>query len=98
MWVRCNIPNGIITWNARVSITNNNVPVIGTQEAYVYTGGGTPIDIINIPAQITGSGNGVILKNAGTLPGGTTPTNTFRFTLNNTSGGNVPAFWGYTQL
>ena len=98
MWVRASIPNGIIAWNATVTVTNTNVPVLGTQDAWVYTGGGTPIDIVNIPAQITSSGTNTILKNSGPLPGGTISTNVFRFTFNNTSGGTVPVFYGYTQL
>ena len=31
MWMRGNIPNGICVWNATVSITNTNVPVLGNQ-------------------------------------------------------------------
>ena len=31
MWVIGNIPNGIISWNANVNVTNANVPIVGSQ-------------------------------------------------------------------
>jgi hypothetical protein len=95
MWMRCNIPNGIVTWNATATITNNNVPVVGAQYAWVYTGGTTPIDLVTQPTQFVGTNNSIV-RSVGAGVG--TTTNRFDFVLNNTSGGNVPAYYGYTQL
>jgi hypothetical protein len=44
LWVDCNIPNGILAYNATATVTNSNVPVVGAQYAWVYDGGGSPID------------------------------------------------------
>jgi len=49
-----NIPNGIIVWFARVTLSNTNVAALGMQYAWVYSGGGTPINIVSIPSQIVG--------------------------------------------
>jgi hypothetical protein len=95
MWVYGNIPNGIIGWNATATISNNNVPVVGTQYAWVYTGGGSPLDLVAIPNNFIGTA-GTIVKTAG--GGVTLPTNTFRFTINNTSGANQTVFYGFTKL
>jgi hypothetical protein len=95
MWVRGNIPNGIITWNASCTITNNNVPVVGSQYCWVYSGGGTPLDITSIPNQFVGTVN-TIVRTPGS--GVTIPTDTFRFTINNTSGATQTVFYGWTQL
>jgi hypothetical protein len=59
MWVKGNIPNGIITWNATVSVSNTNVPAIGYQYAWNYTGGGTPISLTSIPNQIKGASGAI---------------------------------------
>jgi len=48
------IPNGIIVWFARVTLSNTNVAALGMQYAWVYNGGGTPINIVSIPSQIVG--------------------------------------------
>lgn len=95
MWMRCNIPNGIITWNATATVTNTNVPAVGTQYAWVYSGGGTPIDIVTLPIQFIGT-SGSIVRSAGGGVG--TTTNRFDFVLNNTSGATQTAYYGYTQL
>jgi hypothetical protein len=39
MWVNGNIPNGIINWNATVTLSNPNVPVIGVQYGWYYLAG-----------------------------------------------------------
>jgi hypothetical protein len=93
MWVYANIPNGIIAWNATVSVTNSNVPVVGSQYAWVYNGGGTPIDFTSIPNQITGTNNSIVRS---TISGNTS--NVFTFGINNTSGSTQTVYFGYIKL
>jgi len=94
IWVRGNIPNGIITYLATVVVTNTNVPVVGAQYAWVYNGGGTPIDFTSIPNQFTGTGNAIVRSS--TSPSATT--NIFDFGINNTSGSSQTVYWGYVTL
>jgi hypothetical protein len=94
MWVDCNIPNGILTWNATATVTNTNVPVVGAQYAWVYNGGGTPIDFTSIPNQFIGTANTIVRSNV--APSSTT--NRFDFGINNTSGGNVTVRYGWIQI
>jgi hypothetical protein len=94
MWVDCNIPNGILVWNATATVTNTNVPVVGYQYAWVYDGGGTPIDFTNIPNQFVGTTNAIVRSN--TAPSATT--NRFDFGINNTSGGNVTLRYGWIAI
>jgi len=94
LWVDCNIPNGILAYNATATVTNSNVPVVGAQYAWVYNGGGTPIDFVSIPNQFTGTANTIVRSN--TAPSATT--NRFDFGINNTSGGNVTVSYGWIQI
>ena len=94
MWVDCNIPNGILTWNATATVTNTNVPVVGAQYAWVYTGGGSPIDFTSIPNQFTGTANTIVRSSV--APSSTT--NRFDFGINNTSGNAVTVRYGYTKV
>jgi hypothetical protein len=94
MWVKGNIPNGIITWNATLSVSNSNVPAIGTQYAWNYTGGGTPISLTSIPDQIKGVA-GTISTDA-TYEG--TTSNRFDFGISNTSGESQTVYYGYTKI
>jgi len=94
LWVDCNIPNGILAWNATATITNSNVPVVGAQYAWVYTGGGTPIDFTSIPNQFTGTANTIVRSSV--APSATT--NRFDFGINNTSGGNVTVRYGWVSI
>jgi hypothetical protein len=91
MWVRGNIPNGIITWNATATVMNDNVPVLGQQFAWVYTGGETPIDFTTIPAQFIGTANTIVRSD----PSPASPTNRFTFGINNASGSSRTVYWGY---
>jgi hypothetical protein len=93
LWVRCNIPNGIIAYQATVSVTNTNVPVLGTQRAWNYTGGGSPILLTTMPTQIVGA-EGTI----STAVVSTTTANRFDFVINNTSGSSQTVYWGYVVL
>ena len=94
MWVKGNIPNGIITWNATLSISNSNVPAIGTQYAWNYTGGGSPILLTTIPDQIKGVAGTISTDN--TYVGSTS--NRFDFGISNTSGDAVTVYYGYTKI
>jgi hypothetical protein len=94
LWVDCNIPNGILVWNATATVTNTNVPVVGAQYAWVYNGGGTPIDFTSIPNQFIGTSDTIVRSN--TAPSSTT--NRFDFGINNTSGGNVTVRYGWIAI
>ena len=92
MWVRGNIPNGIITWNATATVTNDNVPVLGQQYAWNYNAIiPMPLEITALPVQFIGTANTIITSN--TYGGG--PSNTFTFTVNNASGSSRTVYWGY---
>jgi hypothetical protein len=94
MWVDCNIPNGILAWNATGTVTNTNVPVVGYQYAWVYNGGGTPIDFTSIPNQFIGTANTIVRSNV--APSSTT--NRFDFGINNTSGNSQAVRYGWIQI
>jgi hypothetical protein len=96
LWVRGNIPNGIITYTATVSVTNSNVPVIGQQFAWNYEGAGNPITFTSIPDQIIGTAGAI--SNANPAVG--TTTNTFVFGINNSTANaeNVTVSYGYTTV
>ena len=93
MWVNGNIPNGICVWNATVTVTNTNVPVIGQQFAWYYLGGNALV-LTSIPAQIIGT--------AGTIstasPAVGTTTNVFTFGITNNSGSSQVVNWGYVTI
>jgi hypothetical protein len=93
LWVRCNIPNGIIAYQATVAVTNTNVPVLGTQRAWNYTGGGSPILLTTMPTQIVGTDGAI-----STAVVSTTTANRFDFVIQNTSGSNQTVYWGYITL
>jgi hypothetical protein len=94
IWVDCNIPNGILAYNATATVTNGNVPVVGVQYAWVYNGGGTPIDFVSIPNQFVGTANTIVRSSVS--PSATT--NRLDFGINNTSGGNVTVRYGYVKI
>jgi len=94
LFVDCNIPNGILAWNATATVTNSNVPVVGQQFAWVYNGGGTPIDFTSIPNQFVGTGNTIVRSSVSP----SVTTNRFDFGINNTSGGNVTVSYGYVKI
>jgi hypothetical protein len=94
LWALGNIPNGIIVYNATVSVSNSNVPVIGVQYAWNYTGAGNPILFTSIPSQIIGTA-GAISTDSPTVG---TSTNTFVFGIQNTTGSNVTVNYGYLKI
>ena len=99
MWVRGNIPNGIVVWNATVSVTNPNVPVIGSHYGWYYPGGPPgPTDVLKlntIPLQITGI-QGDISSTIST--GVDHATNIFTFNITNNSGASQIINYGYITL
>ena len=93
LWVLGNIPNGIIVYNATVSVSNTNVPVIGYQYAWNYTGGSSPISFTSIPAQIIGT--------AGAISTASPPvasTNTFVFGIQNNTVSGITVNYGYLKI
>jgi len=94
IWVRGSIPNGIIAYNATATVTNSNVPVVGQHFAWVYNGGGTPIDFTSIPNQFIGTSNTIMRSSV--APSATT--NRFDFGINNSSGSSQTVYWGYVTL
>jgi hypothetical protein len=93
LWLNRNIPNGIIVWNATVSVSNTNVPAIGYQYAWNYTGGGNILAFTSIPDQIIGTAGAI--SNASTAVANT---NVFSFGINNTSGNAVTVNYGWIQI
>jgi hypothetical protein len=94
MWVRGNIPNGIVVWNATVTVTNNNVPVIGQQFAWYYPAPGNALVLTSIPAQIIGTANTI----SNSTPSVGSTTNVFEFTIDNNSGNSAVVNYGYTKI
>jgi hypothetical protein len=97
MWMRGNIPTGIVVWNATVSVTNTNVPVVGTQYGWYYAGGGPggsdTLVLNSIPAQIVGTAG-----NISTATVSTTTANVFTFSITNNSGSSCTVNYGYITL
>lgn len=93
MWVNGNISNGICVWNATATVTNNNVPVIGSQYAWYYTGGSNLV-FTSIPAQIIGTEGAISTS----LPSVGTTTNVFTFGITNNSETSQVVNWGYNRL
>jgi len=92
MWVNGNIPNGIVNWNATVTLSNNNVPVIGVQYGWYYVAGSALV-LTSIPSQIVGTA-GTISTSA---PAGSN-TNTFTFGITNNSGTPQIVYYGYVKV
>jgi hypothetical protein len=92
MWVNGNIPNGIINWNATVTLSNTNVPVIGVQYGWYYVAGGNLV-LTSIPNQIVGTAGSI-----STSSPGVSNSNTFTFGITNNSGSSQIVYYGYTQL
>ena len=92
MWMKGNIPNGICVWNATVSITNTNVPVLGNQYGWYYTAGNALV-LTSIPSQIIGTSGSIITTNPNP-----TDSNTFTFGITNNSGTNQTVFYGYKTI
>jgi hypothetical protein len=92
MWVNGNIPNGIVAWNATVTLTNSNVPAVGTQYGYYYSVGNALV-LTSMPNQIVGTAGAIVT----TAYGGST-SNVFTFGITNNSGSSQTVDWGYNVL
>jgi hypothetical protein len=94
LWVRANVPNGIISYIATAAVTNTNVPVLGTQRAWNYTGAGSPILFTTLPTQLIGTEGAISTSN----PSVGTTTNVFVFGLANSTEENITVQYGYTKI
>jgi hypothetical protein len=93
MWVNGNIPNGIVTWNATVNVSNPNVPAIGSQYAWYYAAGNALV-LTAIPDQIVGTVG--VISTSSSYAGNTA--NVFTFGITNNSTSTQVINWGYTTL
>lgn len=92
LWVRGNIPNGIVSWNATVSVSNTNVPAIGTQYGWYYKQGNELV-LTALPTNIVGTAGAIsednpIVGNVGT---------TFSFGITNNTAENQTVYYGSLQ-
>jgi hypothetical protein len=92
MWVNGNIPNGIVIWNATVTLTNTNVPAIGQQFGWYYAAGNALV-LASIPSQIIGTAGGI--SNASPAVANS---NVFTFSITNNSGSSQTVYYGWTQI
>lgn len=92
IWVRGNIPNGIVKYIATVVVTNTNVPVLGSSYGWYYAAGNALV-LTAIPTQIVGTVNSI-----STAVVSTTTANVFTFGITNNSGSSQVVEWGYTKL
>ena len=92
MWVNGNIPNGIVNWNATVTLSNSNVPVVGVQYGWYYLAGNA-LELTSIPSQIVGTA-GTISTSAPAVSN----SNTFTFGITNNSGTPQIVYYGYVKV
>ena len=92
MWVNGNIPNGIVNWNATVTLSNANVPVIGVQYGWYYLAGNV-LELTSIPSQIVGTAGSII-----TTSPAVSNSNTFTFGITNNSGSSQIVYYGYVKI
>jgi hypothetical protein len=92
MWVNGNIPNGIVNWNATVTLSNSNVPAIGVQYGWYYLAGNALV-LTSIPSQIVGTAGSISTS----TPAGSN-TNTFTFGITNNSGSSQIVYYGYIKV
>jgi len=92
MWVNGNIPNGIVNWNATVTLSNTNVPAIGVQYGWYYIAGNALV-LTSIPSQIIGSPGSI-----STASPPISNSNTFTFGITNNSVSTQIIYYGYTLV
>jgi hypothetical protein len=92
MWVNGNIPNGIVNWNATVTLSNTNVPAIGVQYGWYYLAGNALV-LTSIPSQIVGTEGTISTSSPAVLN-----TNTFTFGITNNSGSSQVVYYGYVKV
>jgi hypothetical protein len=94
IWVLGNVPYGIISYNAMVTISNANVPVIGSHNAWYYDDGGVLV-FTSIPNQIVTTSGSISTVSPDGIG---TNTNTFTFGISNTSEENAIVNYGYVKI
>ena len=92
LWVRGNIPNGIVTYTATVVVSNPNTPVVGSSYGWYYAAGNALV-LTAMPTQIVGTVNSI--SNAVVS---TATANVFTFGITNNSGTSQVVNYGYTRL
>jgi hypothetical protein len=92
MWVNGNVPNGIVNWNATVTLSNTNVPAIGVQYGWYYLAGNALV-LTSIPSQIVGTAGDII-----TTSPPASNSNTFTFGITNNSGTSQIIYYGYIKV
>jgi hypothetical protein len=92
IWVRGNIPNGIVTYTATVVVSNPNTPVVGSSYGWYYAAGNALV-LTAIPTQIVGTVNSISNDVVST-----TTANVFTFGITNNSGTSQVVSYGYTRL
>ena len=92
MWVNGNIPNGIVNWNATVTLSNSNVPAIGVHYGWYYLAGNALV-LTSIPDQIVGTAGSIITSSPPI-----TNSNTFTFGITNNSGSSQIIYYGYIKV
>jgi hypothetical protein len=92
IWVNGNIPNGIVVWNATVTLTNTNVPAIGQQFGWYYSAGNALV-LTSMPSQIIGTAGSI-----STTSPPVSNTNVFTFGITNNSGSSQTVYYGWTQI
>ena len=92
MWVNGNIPNGIVNWNATVTLSNSNVPVVGVQYGWYYLAGNNLV-LTSIPSQIVGTAGSI-----STSAPAVSNSNTFTFGITNNSGTSQVVYYGYIKI
>jgi hypothetical protein len=93
MWVNGNIPNGIVNWNATVTLSNTNVPVIGVQYGWYYPAPGNALVLTSIPSQIIGTPGTII----STVPV-VSNSNIFTFGITNNTITPQTVNYGYVKI
>lgn len=83
---------GMIKWNALVTLSNTNVIVIGDQRAW-YNSTGNKLRFESIPAQIYGTPGSIINYNPIILN-----TNVFKFTITNNTATSQVVTWSYLKI
>jgi hypothetical protein len=92
MWVNGNIPNGIVNWNATVTLSNTNVPAVGVQYGWYYLAGNALV-LTSIPSHIVGTAGSISTSAPPVLN-----SNTFTFGITNNSDSSQIVYYGYTKV
>jgi hypothetical protein len=92
MWVNGNIPNGIVNWNATVTLSNSNVPAIGVQYGWYYLAGNQLV-LTSIPSQIVGTAGSIV-----TTSPAVSNSNTFTFGITNNTVSSQIIYYGYIKI